>query len=92
MERRQRPGWASLRILSGGMRALPAHTPGSSPVQGADIGAQEGAQKTPATAVPHSDPVDKAKRLGEEACFHGPAKLKVAYEPKETQEKLRTNT
>lgn len=77
-ERWQWPEQASFCILSGGTRALPSHTPGSSPAKEADVWAQEGAQMTSVTAVPHSDPADKAKKLAEEACFHGPTKLKVS--------------
>lgn len=37
-----------------------------------------GLKVTSVIAVPHSDPADKAKKLVEEVCFHGPTTLKVA--------------
>lgn len=44
----------------------------------ANVWAQDRAQMTSVLTVPHSDRADKAKRLVEEACFHGQIKLKVA--------------
>lgn len=57
-----------------GIRAPSTPASGSSPA-GAEVWAQEGAQVASVITMLHSD---NAKRLVEEASFHGPTKLKVA--------------